>query len=125
MDCIYEVLGESESLVGETSLRNEHSCEFASVCRWMTGIGSGGHCYRHPGDLLSPEPRGISLGALWGNVELGKRKHHLFPRACSLITVPNLTLGEIIQTNCPRTKSNCICKRLSSVWIRAQGYIVA
>lgn len=84
-----------------------------------SGRGSDGH--------RIPEG-GAKRGLVWesfGKLGFGKRKHHLFHRACSLITVPSLTLGEIIQTNCPWNKSNCICKHLSSFRVCAKGYIVA
>lgn len=58
--------------------------------------------WRIPNGLKVQE--GISLGELWEHAGLGKRKHHLLPRAYSLIKLSILTLGEINQTNRPWKK---------------------
>lgn len=65
------------------------------------------------------------MGELWENVGLGKRKHHLFHRACSLVTVHSLkTFEEITQTYCPWNNFDNICKCVSNFWICDEGYIV-
>lgn len=63
--------------------------------RMDTERGGGGHCWEQPGEILSIEGQeGFSLGELWENVGLEKRKHHLLHRACSLITVHSLKWGK-------------------------------